>query len=69
MSPRRRPLRVRNDTTLVEYGTAAGDREFPNGMGEVLRALDWNGMDGKFDIEWDQVRCFFTLFLLAHSFR
>ncbi len=37
--------------------------EFPNGMGEVLRALDWNGMDGKFDIEWVSSTLLFYPFL------
>ncbi len=37
--------------------------EFPKGMGEVLRALDWNGMDGKFDIEWVSSMLLFYPFL------
>lgn len=39
---------------LVEYGMAAGDRGISEGtmiLGEVLRARDWIGIDGRFDIE------------------
>ncbi len=71
MSPRRRPLRIRNDTTPVEYGTAAGDRGISEGkmiLGEVRRARDWNGIHGEFDGEWVSGTLLFYPFLTGLLF-